>query len=95
MPWQRRLNNRVELRRYKTEPFPYDVVVAMVRTETQADELATTWEGRGFKADVDASVVEGEPLYRVLLWGYASKADAEAAAEVVRTQHDVPTAYVD
>jgi len=40
-------------------------------------------------------VVEGEPLYRVLLWGYASKADAEAAAEVVRTQHDVPTAYVD
>ena len=95
MPWQRRMNNRVELRRYTADPYPYDVVVAMVRTEAQAEELLTTWEGRGFKAYFDASVVEGEPLYRVMLWGYASKADAEAAAEVVRTQHDAPTAYVD
>lgn len=95
MPWQRRLNNRVELRRYASDPYPYDVVVAMVRTEAQAEELITTWEGRGFKAYFDASVVEGEPLYRVMLWGYATKLDAETAAEVVRTQHDVPTAYVD
>lgn len=95
MPWQQRMNNRVEVRRRAADPYPFDVVVAKVRTESQADEQITVWEGRGFKAYYDVSTADGEPLYRVMLWGYASKADAEAAAAIVRTEHNAPAAYVD
>ncbi|MBU3742745.1 MAG: hypothetical protein FGM24_10765 [Candidatus Kapabacteria bacterium] len=95
MPWQQRMNNRVEVRRRTADPYPYDVVVAKVRTESQADEQIAVWEGRGYKAYYDVSTADGEPLYRVMLWGYTSKADAEAAAAVVRSEHNAPAAYVD
>lgn len=95
LPWHRRMNNRVEVRRRTEEAYPYDVVVAKVRTERQAEEQVARWEERGFTAYYDSMVANNEPLYRVLLWGYATRAQAEDAAAIVRSKHNVPTAYVD
>jgi len=95
LPWHRRLNNRVELRRRTDDAYPYDVVVAKVRTEQQAQEAISLWQERGFNAYFDSMIANGEPAYRVLLWGYTTRSEAEAAAAIIRTEHKISSAYVD
>jgi hypothetical protein len=49
----------------------------------------------GFNAYFDSMIANGEPAYRVLLWGYTTRSEAEAAAAIIRTEHKISSAYVD
>lgn len=85
--WQRRMNNRVEVRYVTSDPVPYIVVVDQVASEDQAEKLVNTWKDRNFKAYFEPVMAQRNPAYKVALWGYASYDDA------LRVSRDVTKKY--
>jgi len=74
--WQRRMNNRVEMRRVTIDPTPYTIVVDQVASEEQAERAVSQWKERNFKAYFEPVMTQRNPAYKVILWGYATFDDA-------------------
>ena len=74
---QRLLNNRVEARFLIADDEPYTITIDQVASEEQAGKVADVWEQRGFKAYFEPVVEDRSPVYRIKLWGYRSKAEAQ------------------
>lgn len=74
--WQRRMNNRVEIRRVTVDPTPYIIVVDQVASEEQAEKAVGLWKDRNFKAYFEPVMTQRNPAYKVVLWGYATYDDA-------------------
>lgn len=87
LPWQQRMNDRVEMRRLGTDELPYTIVVDQVATEEHAARLVETWETRGYQAYFDPIISKGAPAYRIVLWGYATRAQAQSVARTVRSSY--------
>lgn len=87
--WQRRLNNRVEIRYLDRDTVPFTVIVGQVASEEMASTAVETWEDRGFRAYFEPIVVDRAPAYRIRLWGYASQEAATIAAKDVSRRYKV------
>jgi hypothetical protein len=81
---QRLMNNRVEAYFISDDDFPYTIVVDQFATEEQAIKGVESWESRGYKAFFEPIVVKRAPAYRLKLWGYRSRPEAEKAMSSVR-----------
>jgi len=78
-PHQQRSNCRVELRWLRPELLPYELLAGTAATEAQALRMVELWEARGYAAYYEPIVHNGEPAFRIKLWGFATAADAERA----------------
>jgi hypothetical protein len=74
--WQRRMNNRVEMRRITVDPTPYTIVVDQVASEELAEKAVSVWKDRNFKAYFEPVMTQRNPAYKIVLWGYATFDDA-------------------
>jgi hypothetical protein len=92
---QRLLNNRVEAYYLLAEDEPFTITVAQFETETQAERSVAEWQDRGFQAYFEAIVVKREPAYRVKLWGYGTKTEAERDAARIRSKYAVKDVVVE
>lgn len=76
--WQKMYNRRVEIRWINPEKLPYEIIIAEdYNSEKIASEKVKIWEDRAFKAYYERMLKNNMPYYRVKLWGYASKEEAE------------------
>jgi len=87
--WQRTLNNRVEVRSLEADLEPYTVIVEQVISEELAAKSADLWESRGYKAYFEPVIVNRSPVYRVKLWGYATKDEATKVKEFAKKKYGV------
>lgn len=85
--WQRRMNNRVEMRRITVDPTPYTIVVDQVASEELAEKAVSLWKDRNFKAYFEPVMTQRNPAYKVVLWGYATFDDA------LRVSRDISKRY--
>ncbi len=83
------LNRRVEFRWLDPRLLPYELVVAYRWSETDALAQQQRWQERGFNAYIEEVVIEQRPAFRVKLWGYATRQDAEAAARSIAQRYKV------
>lgn len=81
---QRLMNNRVEAYFVSEDDFPYTIVVGQVATEEQAIREVETWESLGYKSFFEPIVLKRAPAYRIKLWGYRNRPEAEKALTSVR-----------
>jgi hypothetical protein len=87
LPWQQRMNGRVDVRRLTGDELPFTIVVDQVATEEHAATLVDAWETRGYQAYFDPIVTSGQPAYRIVLWGYATADQAKQVARTVRSTY--------
>jgi outer membrane protein OmpA-like peptidoglycan-associated protein len=88
-PWQATLNRRVELR--WLEPGGYELLLTHVATESAALEAVRQWEERGYRAYYELIVLNGQPAYRLKLWGFRTTAEALAARRQLQLRYGVHT----
>jgi outer membrane protein OmpA-like peptidoglycan-associated protein len=88
-PWQATLNRRVELR--WLEPGGYELLLTHVATESAALEAVRQWEERGYRAYYKPIVLNGQPAYRLKLWGFRTAAEALAARRQLQLGYGVHT----
>jgi|LJSS01.1.fsa_nt_gb outer membrane protein OmpA-like peptidoglycan-associated protein len=86
---QQLANARVEVRWLRPELFPYELVVGSVPSEEQALHRVELWEQRGFSAYYEPIVSNGEIAYRVKLWGFATREQAELARRRLAQRYGV------
>lgn len=87
------MNNRVEAVITHSSDLPYTIEVASEVTEEKALKHVQTWIKRGYQAYFEPRVVKAEPSYRIILWGYKTKAEATIAASALKKKFSV-TGYV-
>lgn len=84
---RRLMNNRVEAVFIKSEQRPYTVIVDQVNTEDEAMIQRSLWTKRNQKVYHEVINDKGQIVYRIVLWGYASKGIADAAATMLKKQY--------
>lgn len=85
---QRLLNNRVEAMYLNPTDLPYTIAVEHVPSEEKAASRVQWWTKKGYKAYFEPVVIDGMPQCNVVLWGYATRTDAEKAGKGLK-QHGV------
>jgi len=77
LPWQDGFNRRVEIRWLEPDKYPFEIFAEKTETEIEAEAKASQWKKRGYKAYYERYIEKSEPVYKVKLWGFTSKAQAE------------------
>lgn len=90
--WQRRMNNRVEMRWLDADDEPYTIMVEQVASEDMAEKAVAQWEARGYKAYFEPIATQKGPAYRVKLWGFVSYEQAVNTSRDVARRYKVTTA---
>ena len=81
------LNRRVEFRWLDPQLLPYELVTTYVWSETEALTELRRWQDRGFNAYIEEVMIEQRPAFRIKLWGYATRQQAEAAARTITQRY--------
>jgi hypothetical protein len=81
------LNRRVEFRWLDPQLLPYELVTTYVWSETEALRELRRWQDRGFNAYIEEVMIEQRPAFRIKLWGYATRQQAEAAARTITQRY--------
>lgn len=76
-PWQKLYNRRVEIRWIHPDDLPFEIITSSHPSETAAQSTVNIWKSRGYKAYYERYLKNNSPYYRVKLWGYASKEEAQ------------------
>lgn len=90
--WQRRMNNRVEMRWLDADDEPHTIMVEQVASEDMAEKAVGQWESRGYKAYFEPIATQKGPAYRVKLWGFVSYDQAVNTSRDVARRYKVTTA---
>lgn len=77
--WQQYFNRRVEVRWLDPALMPFEIVAGQAESEEQALLSVETWEARGYKSYFQRYLKNNFPIYRIKLWGYKTKEEAEKA----------------
>jgi len=86
--WQKMYNRRVEIRWINPEKLPYEIIVAEnYSSEKIASEKVQMWEQRAFKAYYERMLKNNMPYYRVKLWGFASKEEADKVLKNLKKKY--------
>lgn len=76
------LNRRTELKWLREEDKPAEIKGELAESEFMADQFVITWEKIGYKAYYKRTVINGETMYKVILWNYET--NEQAAEEINR-----------
>jgi outer membrane protein OmpA-like peptidoglycan-associated protein len=87
--WQKYFNRRVEIRWLDPELLPFEIIADMVKSESLALDKVEAWENAGYKAYYQRYLINNLPAYRVKLWGYATEAEADKAAEALQEKYRI------
>jgi outer membrane protein OmpA-like peptidoglycan-associated protein len=89
--YQKRYNRRVELRWLTPFTLPYEIHVGHKESENEAVEETDLWERRGYRVYYDRYMANNSPVYKIILWGYKSEAEAEIASQQIKKLYSVDT----
>lgn len=84
---RRLMNNRVEAVLITSEQRPSTIIVDQVSNEDEATKQRSVWVARDFQVYYEPVIDKGDVAYRIVLWGYQSKALADAAAAKIKKQY--------
>jgi outer membrane protein OmpA-like peptidoglycan-associated protein len=73
-------NRRVELRWLDPSLLPFELVVGYTYSEHEALTMLDQWQRRGYRAYIEDVLINGQLGFRIKLWGYSSRQQAQAAA---------------
>lgn len=86
---QRSYNRRVEVRWLTPFTLPYEIYVGQEDSEDSAREQLETWEKRGYRVYFDRFMVNNNPVYKIILWGYRNKEEAEVASRQIMKLYSI------
>jgi outer membrane protein OmpA-like peptidoglycan-associated protein len=78
-PWQADYNRRVEIKWLDPSSLPYEIIADTYPAEQPAIKSADEWEKKGYRAYFDRINLNKEPLYRIKLWVFSIKDEANKA----------------
>jgi hypothetical protein len=81
------MNNRVEAVLITSEQRPSTIIVDQVSNEDEATKQRSVWVARDYQVYYEPVIDKGDVAYRIVLWGYQSKALADAAAAKIKKQY--------
>jgi outer membrane protein OmpA-like peptidoglycan-associated protein len=84
---RRLMNNRVEAVLITSEQRPSTIIVDQVSNEDEATKQRSVWVARDYQVYYEPVIDKGDVAYRIVLWGYQSKALADAAAAKIKKQY--------
>lgn len=87
--WEEEANRRVEIVWLDAARKPFEIVAETVPSEYEAQMKVNEWNERGIKSYYDAYLENKIPMYKVLLWGYSSKNEAEMTAKNLSKKYNV------
>lgn len=82
--WQKKYNNRVEVRWLLPEEKPYEIIAGIVETELKAILEVEKYENSGYQAYYQRIIKNQRPAYRILIWGYQTEAQAQKASQTLK-----------
>ncbi len=82
--WQKKYNNRVEVRCLLPEEKPYEIIAGVVETEMKATLEVKNYEDYGYQSYYQRIIKNQRPAYRILIWGYETEAQAQKAVQTLR-----------
>lgn len=90
--WQEVFNRRVEMRWLNAENLPYEITTDIVESEEQALQKVQNWQKLNYKSYFERLIVDNAPVYKVKLWGYGTKSEAEEVVKKLR--HSYANAFI-
>jgi len=87
--WEEESNRRVEIVWLDAVRKPFEISAGSVASEFEAQTKVQEWNERGIKSYYDAYLVDKMPMYKIILWGYTSKNEAEMSAKNLSKKYNV------
>jgi hypothetical protein len=87
--WEEESNRRVEIIWLDAVRKPFEISAGAVGSELEAQQKVNEWNERGIKSYYDAYLVDKMPMYKIILWGYTSKNEAEMNAKNLSKKYNV------
>ncbi len=87
--WEEEFNRRVEILWLDPSRKPYEIKAGQVSSEYEAQQKVNEWNERGIKSYFDAYLEDKNPIYKVFLWGFATKTEAEETAKNLSKKYNV------
>lgn len=86
--WLSRLNRRVELTKYiPVVEQNYELIAAFAPSEVESQKIIQKWEQRGYKAYYIRTLTDKGLAYKVVLWGFKSKSEAEITIKKAKSKY--------
>ncbi len=92
--WQQELNRRVEIRWLAPALFPYEIYAEQTSVEAEALRLERQWKKRGFNVYIKPLFRDRQTVFQVVLWGFESRAQAEAMRQFLQDRYRIPSLTV-
>jgi outer membrane protein OmpA-like peptidoglycan-associated protein len=87
-PWMKKLNRRVELTRFVPgEKRDYELIAAFAPSEVESQKIIQKWEKRGYNAYFVRTLTHNGVAYKVKIWGFDSKKQAENAINTIKRKY--------
>ncbi len=87
-PWLKKLNRRVELTRFvPSEKRDYELIAAFAPSEVESQKIIQKWEKRGYNSYYVRTLTHNGVVYKVKLWGFTSKKQAETAINTIKRKY--------
>ena len=87
--WEEESNRRVEILWLDAVRKPFEISAGSVTSEYEAQLKVNEWNERGIKSYYDAYLHDKTPMYKIILWGYTSKNEAEMSAKNLSKKYNV------
>lgn len=86
--WQQHYNRRVEVQWVRPGDLPYEIIAQEYWTEEEAQMKANEWQTNGYRAYYERYLVNNRPSYKIKLWGFKSKDEAESEAKKLQNSYN-------
>jgi|GEM_PF-2774735 len=87
--WEEEANRRVDIVWLDAIRKPFEISAGSVPSEYEAQMKVNEWNERGIKSYYDAFLDNKIPMYKIILWGYTSKNEAEMSAKNLSKKYNV------
>ncbi len=87
--WQKTLNRRVEFKWIDPTSLPYEILAQITNSEYSAIKFTEEWEKQGFRSYFERMESMNEPLYKVKLWGFPTKEEAEKTIQKLNRKYSL------
>lgn len=93
-PWQKEYNRRVEVDWINpSNNSPFEITVEQVWSEADAIASMKKWDKRGYNAYYENYLIDGEPAYRVKLWGYSNEKEVKIETSKIIDKYNISATY--
>jgi len=82
--WQKEMNRRVEFKWIDPTSLPYEIIAQKTNSEYSAIKFTEEWEKQGLRSYFERVESSDEPIYRVKIWGFSTKEEAEKTINKIK-----------